>query len=215
MNFNINDALDRMFNDDENVQNFFGDVHQNLLNGFVDQSFMAKLYAVKKKENHVANPIKKYVKNDTISLPVFESERLLAQDVSTVEIFSPDGKRSVYAKVTKYDSDPRTVQLPMWMFESLDIQENAMVKIVTKSIKSITKISISCPKEITNSLLVVEFEIRDRNILYKGDVFLIKMFEKEYKFTIDKLYNGTEEIVVGTLYDNSLTSEIIFDINVY
>lgn len=227
MNFNINDALNEMIDnyDDDDIEfgsnfganeNIFpnNNANHDIDIGNNDNSpFSAQLYAVKKKKNKVITHINKHFKDDTICLPVLESQKLFLRDTLTVELKSPNGK--VMVKVTKYNSDPRTVQLPQWIFEKLNIQENTIVQITEKNIKPITKISVSCPKEITNSLLVLEFEIRNRNLLYKNDVFCVKMFEKEYRFTIDNIYNKSDEIDCGLLYENSLVSEIFFDINIY
>jgi hypothetical protein len=62
---------------------------------------------------------------------------------------------------------------------------------------------------------ILEFEMRDRNLLYKDDSFEVKMFKKTYVFTVINIYNQSNEIDIGTLYGSGLTSEIIFDIEQY
>ena len=51
----------------------------------------------------------------------------------------------------------------------------------------ITNIKVTAPKEITNSLGVLEFHLRNRHVLYTGEQITIKMFEKTYVFTIDEI----------------------------
>lgn len=219
-NLNKYDFGEEFINQDNfntnNNQNIYNNIQHNYDGwndiNFRSSQFMAKLYAVKKKLKF------KYKKDDTITLPLFESERLLTQYNMFVEISNQligQANISVIAKVTNFDADPRTVQLPEWMFDYLNIKENNLIKLTTKKILNITKICARCPKEITDSLTIMEFEIRDRNILYKNDVIIVKMFEKEYKFFVDKLYNGDSEISSGLLYPDGIFTEIFFDITQY
>lgn len=187
--------------DDNNMNQ----IMHNILSNSGD-SFMAKLYVNKK---HTINDNL----DDSIGIPQFETERLLNQDIQTVEISF--GENKVIGKVTKYDSNPRTILLPQWMINKLGAKENDLVKIITKKIDQITKLSVKCPKEITNSLTILEFEMRDRNLLYKNNVFIVKIFDKEYRFIIENIYNNNKEIEVGILYNNGLSSEIFFDIIIY
>lgn len=210
MNFNINEAINDMFGSNDHFNG--NEINNFNLYNFDSSTFSSKLYVVKKQENGKTRNLL----DDTISLPRIESERFLIQDCSTVEISNNSNEQNtVFAKVTKYDSDKHTVQMPVWMVDRIKSKTNDMVKIVSKPVKNITKIKVKCPKEITNSLGILEFEMRDRNLLYKDDSFEVKMFEKTYIFTVTNIYSQSNEIDVGTLYGSGLTSEIIFDIEQY
>jgi hypothetical protein len=147
MNFNINEEINDMF---ESGDEFNGDETNNFNPYYFDSSiFLSNLYIVKKQENEK----RRKLLDDTISLPQAESERFLMQDCSTVEISNNFNEQyKVFAKVTKYDSDKHTIQMPAWMIDRIKSKTNDMVKIISKPVKNITKIKVKCPKEIPNSL---------------------------------------------------------------
>ena len=184
----------------------------NFVPSNTNESFMAKLYVNKKQLINSKCPINRL--DDTVSLPIFESERLLSQEGnSIVEIMSSSGN-VVHAKVTQYDYKPRTIAMPQWMIDCVKVKDNDLVKIVTKKVQTITRVKVKSPKEITNSLGILEFELKDRNLLYKGEIITVKMFEKKYQFVVDKIYNQNTELDMGLLYGNGMTAEIIYDIEI-
>lgn len=204
----IDQTIDHHVN--QNQDNFDGyEQHGFLLNPQVDEPFLARLYATKL----VDNKILPTCLNDTVIIPQIEGERLLLGDNMIVDISF--GDNHVIAHVIDYTAPNRTIQMPNWMFEKINALQNDLLKIESANIKKITNIKVTAPKEITNSLGVLEFHLRHRHVLYTGEQIVIKMFEKTYVFTIDEIYNGKEKLSTGLLYDNGPTTEIKFDLVVF
>lgn len=172
------------------------------------EQFLARLYAIKSENNVFPNGLLA----DTVSIPAQESEKLLLNDNQVINISY--GDKSVCAKVTNYSAPPRTIQMPTWMINKIGAKVNDLLKITISDIKPITLLKVTAPKEITNSIVVLEFELRNKNLLYKGEKVQIKMFEKIYEFVIEKIFNGDTELDSGTLYGNGLTAEVKFDVTV-
>lgn len=198
-------------NNDEKYKNV-DDFNYKKINNESSNNFIVKLYANIRKQN------KKLRLNDTISLPINESEKLLQLNINNQSIVKLTfGKFVMFAKVTEYNSPQKTITLEKWMLEKLGAKENDFIKITIENIKHVTKIKITTSKEITNSLEILEYELLNRNIIYKNEKILISVFEKIYEFSIDEIYSEQEQIDCGTLHcnvpnKNGLT-EIIFDLN--
>jgi hypothetical protein len=150
---------------------------------------------------------------DTLKIPQCVAEILLTQDIQTLELSF--GENKVIGKVTEYNSQFGTIILPNWMINKLDAKEGNSVNIAIKNVEKITKICAKCPKEIIDPVAILEFELRDRHLLYENDIISVKMFEKEYKFIIENIFNDENKINTGSLYQNNLSSEILFDVTTY
>ncbi len=195
--------------DPNNYQNF-GDIeefeqHDFLLNNSMEP-FVAKLFAFAK-YNTALLPT---CLDDTVEIPQAESKKFLMQENSIVDI-SFEGNH-VYAKVVGYSAENRMIVMPQWMINKIKAKQNDFLKIELANIKKITMVKVIAPSNITNSLGVLEFHLRNRNILYSGEQITVKMFEKTYIFTISEIYSGEEKLETGLLYGNSLTTEIKFDL---
>lgn len=210
--YNFNDDFDSNFEDDlydqyEKYDKNDFSVNEDISNGV----FTSKLYADVK----INKKIMQSSNDDTIIIPPIESQKLLLQDNHILEITNENTKLSVYAKVIDYCAPNRNILIPKWMMEKIGAKTNDLLKLEIAKIKKITMVRVVVPSLITNSLGIMEFHLKDRNLLYSGEEIKIKMFEMEFVFKIEEIYNDKEKLNVGMLYDilgdNSKT-EINFDI---
>lgn len=166
--------------------------------------------------------------DDTISIPIDDINNLFTQDenhnfVVKIEIDKPNDSNDpngqyVYAKINKYDAPSKSIKIPKWMCDKLGVINNDMLIISFGNIKKISKIIIGTIMQTINALKILEFLLKDRSLLYSGEKFIINMFEKTYELKVLHIFNEdievgeAEEINVGLLYSNSLTSEITFEV---
>lgn len=202
---------DIQFNNVNNYNNY-NDYNNfdNLNNHNFDNSkeLTIKLHVMKKPAN------KNYFESqidDTVEIPIFESEKLLSQDNFIVDINFEN--KVIQAKVTHYNAPKRMIIMPEWMILKIGAKINDFVTITLSKIKKITKIKVNVSKSITDPLTVFEYYLRNRNIVYHEEIAKFKIFDKEYIFKIEKIYNENNEINAGFLHDKNLISEIIFDLH--
>lgn len=151
--------------------------------------------------------------DDTVELPDNISMKLLNEGNCFVCLSYNDNR--VVAKATKYNAPNGCVIMPKWMIEKLKIEMDNTVTITSEKIKTITFVKIKVPSEITEPMGVLEFHLRNRNILYENEQIKIKMFENTYIFTVCEIFSETERIECGILYGNNGNipiADIKFDI---
>lgn len=208
----------RNFNEFEQNNSFdnFDEFEQN--DFFTNSgSFTAQLYATRKLEKYKYHKLLPTCLDDTVVIPRSESEKLLMQDNSIVDISFCDNKQTtthVYAKVIGYSAPSRLIMMPQWMIDKIGAKSNNLLRIELANIKKITMVKIIAPKTITNALGVLEFHLRNRSVLYSGEQILVNMFEKKYCFTINEIFSGDEKIETGILYTSGPTTEVKFDLTV-
>jgi hypothetical protein len=98
------------------------------------------------------------------------------------------------------------------MMKNLDLKSGDIVQTVPEKLDSIVNIKINVPKNVVDPVSILEFELRQRNILTKGDKISSKIFEKSYDFIIKEIQTRSGMSNVGALYDNNIISNINFEI---
>ena len=173
-----------------------------------NSNIVMKLYVMKK--INLKNSPNGFV-DDTISIPISESEKILSQDNFMVDVKFNDQIAST--KVTSFDAPNRMVMMPEWIMEKIGAKQNDLITLTLSKIKKITRIKVTTSSKIQNCLPILEFYFRDRNVLYVDETIQFNMFENKYIFKIDEIYHNDEKINVGKLYDSNLNTEIIFDLS--
>ena len=58
---------------------------------------------------------------------------------------------------------------------------------------------------------ILEFELRNRNLLGVGEKINAKIFDVKAEFIVEKLESGSKSIDIGVLYNNTIASDIVFE----
>ena len=87
-----------------------------------------------------------------------------------------------------------------------------LVTINIANIDVITKIDVAIPEVITNPVDILQFKLRDRNMISKDENIEIKIFDKKYVIKIVALYNENNKINQGMLFGSSLSRDINLNI---
>ena len=102
--------------------------------------------------------------------------------------------------------------VPKWIIDDLGLTYHNFVVVTQEKLKTITLVKISCPYKFEDPLTILEFELRNRQILTVGDKIDIKIFELLVQPEIVEIYSNDEKIQSGSLYDSSISRNVFFEI---
>jgi len=154
---------------------------------------------------------------DGVYIPMKYANEILTSENFMIKIVAENPnnseKKIVYAKAVKYDAPENSIVVPQWMVANLGLNYGDVVNIESVNIDPITNIKFVTQKNIIDPTSILEFELRHKNILTCGDVIKSKIFEKSYDFIVKEIETTSGPKNIGSLYDNNVVSNIIFEID--
>jgi anaerobic selenocysteine-containing dehydrogenase len=160
------------------------------------------------------NKIKKMIfnKGENIIIPKKEGNELLGINNNCMLKIS-SGTKFVYAKAVQYDAPDTKIIIPEELQKKLDISDGDRVFISSTKLKNIKHIKVKVPIDICDPIAILEFELRNKNILTKENKIVCKIFDKTYEFVVVSISdNDGIEMESGLVYGDNTTSDINFDI---
>ncbi len=97
------------------------------------------------------------------------------------------GSIIVYASIHSFSDDIDGIIIPRRLMKELDINYGDYVLINNTFIQKAKSVTIKFPKEIkelTDQVSMIEYALKDRTVIVKGDVVVIKFFKRNIKFII-------------------------------
>lgn len=158
------------------------------------------------KNNHKQKKL--FDSSDGICIPQDLGAIAMKTGVFVTQIKSSSG--TVYGKSIRYDAPKNCIILPSWMASKINIVNGNYVTISFEKIESITDIKFTIPKNIVDPHAILEFELRNRNVLSNGDIVKSTIFDKTYNFYVKEIKTASGLASVGTLFDNNIVSNINF-----
>jgi len=159
---------------------------------------------------------KKFERSDGVIVPSKEGKLLLEDNNFILKLTCFN--KSVYGKAVKYDAPDGVIIVPRWMrhkLESLMSKTHACsdctIHAQSINLEKITKVKIKVPNGMDNPVDILEFELRNRNLLAVGEKIVAKIFDLKVEFIVEKIEAGSKNIDIGLLYGNTTSSDIIFD----
>lgn len=159
---------------------------------------------------------KKFEQSDGIIVPSNEGKIMMEDNNFIVKLTCFD--KSVYGKAVKYNAPKGVIIIPRWMkyklespMSNIHTSEDCIVHVQSVKLDKITKIKIKVPEGLDNPIDILEFELRNRNLLMVGEKITVKIFDLKIDFVVEKIESGSKNIDIGLLYGNDTSSDIIFD----
>lgn len=151
---------------------------------------------------------------DSVIIPVDEGNIVLNSNNFILKVSY--NEKFVVCKATKYDAPTGMIIMPRHMLCKLctyysDFGKMCEVKNIIPA--KIKKVSILGPDDLENPNDILEFELRNRNILSVGEKIIVKMFDSNIEFYVKKLESSTGVIDYGLLYGNDIENNIDFSFN--
>ena len=151
-------------------------------------------------------------KGDNVIIPKKEGNELLAINNNCILKIS-SGTKFVYAKAVQYDAPDTKIIIPEELQKKLDVSDGDRIFISSVRLKNIKNIKVKVPIDICDPVAILEFELRNKNILTKENTIMCKIFDKSYEFVIVSMSdNDGIEMESGLVYGDNTTSDINFDI---
>lgn len=194
-----------------------GSEHSSLLTG-PPKKLSAQMKLRTGKKYFKNDPIgqKKFEQSDGIIVPADEGKILMEDNNFIVKLTCFD--KSVYGKAVKYNAPNGVIIVPRWMKYKLESPmskthtcADCTIHVQSVKLDKITKIKIKVPEGLDNPIDILEFELRNRNLLMVGEKITVKIFDLKIDFIVERMESGSKSIDIGLLYENNTSSDIIFD----
>lgn len=160
--------------------------------------------------SRIRREIMRFEKSNNIILPFSKGKQLFEMENFVIRL-THNGKWS-YGKAVNYDVDENTIVVPKRMLDMIELNFFENVHVRYEILKNIAKIDFKVPKQITNPLDILEFELQFRSVLSKNDIIIVKLFDTMFEIFVEKLEDKHgNNIKAGFIFNNELSSDIKFD----
>lgn len=151
--------------------------------------------------------------DDSVIIPQNEGNILLSfENDYIVKIKSVGHEKNMYAKVINFNAKIGRIIMSDKMKKELNIENGDRIYVESVKLENITKIKFKVPKIMVNPNAILEFELKNKNILSKGDMIESNIFDKKYVCTVMEIYSSDKTIDIGLLYGTGTTSDITLEI---
>ena len=148
--------------------------------------------------------------SDKISVPINVGNQMMREDTFCVKL-SYHGN-SVYAKATEYDAPFANAIIPTSLCDRLSVGDGDIINVSIIKSNKITEMKISSPKIVENPLSILNYLLKDKQIISTGEIVRVKIFDKIYEFVILNLKTSDGDAEMGLLYGSDLVADVAIDI---
>jgi hypothetical protein len=156
-------------------------------------------------------------KSDGITMAFNAYEKIVRcqKEFYVVKITNGANGKSVYARVLESNDSKRDICMPKWMMDTLDASVGLSVIVTTDACATnfAKKIVFKIPKEMTNPISYLEYELTHHGIMYVGKIIKTMIFDKlicAQVVEIDCTNNTVPYCMINTCENKDVQFDITF-----